>query len=132
MDATVPLAVIVVAAVIAAGCLSTGATGPSSAPARPPSVSPGDAPRFAQGDVVRLPEGDPNAGMLITGYSRDRDQYSARGVGRVYYAYGGEDGVWVWLDVAGTYPRDRVDMYSVLCTHIADPAIVRDSIQVTG
>ncbi len=132
MDATVPLAIIVVAAVIAAGCLSTGATGPVPAPACSPAVLPGDAPRFAEGDVVRLPEGDPNAGMLITGYSRERDEYSARGVGRVYYAYGGEDGVWVWLDVAGTYPRDRVDRYSVLCARIADSAIVRDTIPVTG
>ncbi len=128
MSGNVPGIILVIAALLIAGCTGTGASGPQAFHVTgAPSGPPDDGPRFVTGDVIRLPDGDPNAGMLILGYDPGTDQYDARGVGRIYYAYGAEDGIWVWLDIKGRYPRDRVEMYSVMCDHIADAAIVRDT-----
>ncbi|MDD1717713.1 MAG: hypothetical protein LUO88_01440 [Methanoregulaceae archaeon] len=128
MSGTVPGIVLIIAAILTAGCSGTGAGGPLAMTGDGViSLAGQDGPRFATGDVIRLPDGDPNAGMLILGYDPDADQYEARGVGRIYYAYGAEDGIWVWLDIKGRYPRDRVDRYSVRGDHIADAAMVRDT-----
>lgn len=128
MSGTVPCIVLIIAALLIAGCSGTGAAGPQVFPVDGISSLAGhDGPRFVAGDVIRLPDGDPNAGMLILGYDPKADQYDARGVGRIYYAYGAEDGIWVWLDIKGRYPRDGVERYSVMCDHIADTATVRDT-----
>jgi hypothetical protein len=128
MSGTVPGTVLIIAAILTAGCSGTGAGGPLAMTGDGViSLAGQDGPRFATGDVIRLPDGDPNAGMLILGYDPEADQYEARGVGRIYYAYGAEDGIWVWLDIKGRYPRDRVDRYSVRGDHITDAAMVRDA-----
>ncbi len=127
MSGTVPGIILVIAALLVAGCAGTGAIAPQTSPVRgDSSVQAGDGPRFAAGDVICLPDGDPNVGMLILGYEPETDQYDARGVGRIYYAYGAEDGIWVWLDVQGRYPRDLVEAHSVRGDHIPDAAMVRE------
>ncbi len=128
MSGTVPGIILVIATLLVAGCTGTGAPSPQAFPEGGVlSVQPDNAPRFSAGDVVRLPGGDPNAGMLILGYEPETDLYDARGVGRIYYAYGAEDGIWIWLDVRGNYPRELVDTYSVGGDRIPDMATIRDT-----